>query len=300
MDYDTNTTAIYTLMYYRGARIVKGMQLKRYVLSMMRGEQDIIPLNGTGSTATTKPMTTEHFDPFRGVVYYATNAAVAIDSEVAMSTMYYQSGSIDLRYSFNCGQTLTTKKEVYLVMQKQSDGLCAIASTPWSQTLPTTNDGKLYMLLGMTYSTYQIELWPKHPIYYHDGTALRQYSGDYIPPAGLTNYNFHHAANSVVNTPTVTITFAANRRDTQMITVSDDIGISIGCLNSADNYLWVANSGAADIDVTFNNIIYGVTPVTNVYMPDGGITVPAGKVAEIGIVCNTDGCFITARCDLSL
>lgn len=116
----------------------------------------------------------------------------------------------------------------------------------------------------------------------------------------LENHNITHAANSTVSTSTTTVTFAANQRGSKMITVSADLGVTFAVNNAADNYLWIKNTGSAEVDITVSAVTYGGNNVANVYMPADGISVPAGKVAEIGIVVNADGAFITSRNDLTL
>lgn len=116
----------------------------------------------------------------------------------------------------------------------------------------------------------------------------------------LENYNFTHTANATVSTSTVTVTFAANQRNSRMISISADLGITFAVNNTADNYLWIKNTGSSEVDVTISSVTSGGNTVSNVYVPADGITVPAGKVTEIGIIVNADGAFITARNDLSL
>ena len=113
-------------------------------------------------------------------------------------------------------------------------------------------------------------------------------------------YDFMHIANSTVNTSTTTILFEANRRCSQMITVSADIGITFDVRNKSDNYLWIKNTDSSEIDVTISSVVNNQTAVSNVYVPTDGISVPAGGICEIGIVVNADGAFITSRNDLEL
>lgn len=94
---------------------------------------------------------------------------------------------MSLGYSFNrtgAALTLTTKTPVYLKCAPQSDGSAIMdSSTPIVQTLPSTADGKIYIFLGIAYSATNIELIPQHPVYYHDGTAIRIWIGGAIPAA---------------------------------------------------------------------------------------------------------------------
>jgi hypothetical protein len=41
------------------------------------------------------------------------------------------------------------------------------------QALPTTNDGFIYIFLGLAYSSTAMELNLEHPVYYHNGTGIR-------------------------------------------------------------------------------------------------------------------------------
>ena len=44
------------------------------------------------------------------------------------------------------------------------------------QTLPTTEDGKIYIYLGNAYSTVSMELKQNHPVYYYKDGAIRQWT----------------------------------------------------------------------------------------------------------------------------
>ena len=179
MDYDKNTTSVSTLLFNSGTRVVTGHTLGRYNLSFAKSPNLIIPWHDLGSsTSTAKTMTTEEFDPFLGVYYYAAATAIAAGNTVSNSEFYWKYTAVNLRYSLNVSTTtLEASKELYVVISLQSNGYFKFASPYYSQTLPTTNDGKYYMLLGYTYSKYQMELYPFHPIYYHNGTKLCVYGG---------------------------------------------------------------------------------------------------------------------------
>lgn len=116
---------------------------------------------------------------------------------------------------------------------------------------------------------------------------------------GLTNYDFIHTASQAVS-GSVTVTYAANTRGSRMVSASADLSVTFAVNNSSDNYLWIKNTGSSDIDILISSVTYNNSSVSNVYMPADGISVPTGKICEIGIVCNADGAFITSRSDLSL
>lgn len=117
---------------------------------------------------------------------------------------------------------------------------------------------------------------------------------------GLSDYDFTHSSNTTVSTSTTTVTFAANQRGSAMLTISADLGLTIACNNGSDNYIWVKNTGSAEVDVTISGVTKDSLAVSSVYVPSDGITVPAGGLCEIGIIVNADGAFITSRNDLAL
>lgn len=190
MDYNSDTTTVTNIRRYYGSRLRPTTVLLDYVLVFRKNETQVVPMhstpNGTsgpaaytGSTRTDKEMTTESFDPFGAILFYRNSEKVNANAIIPAGTLYQQNYIISIESTFNCGRTLTGNRELYLVVDLQSDGMVKLATdvNPWSQTLPTTNDGHLYIFLGVVYNTYQIDFSMNHPIYYHDGTQLRMYTG---------------------------------------------------------------------------------------------------------------------------
>ena len=72
---------------------------------------------------------------------------------------------------------MTEWKPIYLVCAPQSDGSAIIDSTtPFVQDLPTTEDGKIYVFLGIAYSTTAMELTLEHPVYWYKNGRIHQYT----------------------------------------------------------------------------------------------------------------------------
>lgn len=117
----------------------------------------------------------------------------------------------------------------------------------------------------------------------------------------LTDYNFTHTTvNSTATSGNITVTFAANQRCSRMILVNGDVNIAVVCNNLSDNYIWIKNSGSSDVDVTISGITLNNAAIAaaNIHIAGSAMSVPAGGIIEIGIVCNADGAFITSRNDL--
>lgn len=86
----------------------------------------------------------------------------------------YAALGFDLRYSTNCGSTLAIGKPVYLVGEiNPLDGLFYLDSTWWTQTEPTTENGKTYIYLGNAYSTTNVYLVEKNPLMRYYRGAFR-------------------------------------------------------------------------------------------------------------------------------
>ena len=155
----------------------------RYRLLFESADREhFVPANTSTSTNATSKRDTNQtpINPFGLIVYYGATAAVAADARPGAAALWQQYG-VTLGYSFNrtgAALTLTSWKPVYLKCAPQADGSAIIdADTPYVQDLPTTNDGKIYIFLGVAYSPTAIELNINHPIYYHDGTKIRPYTG---------------------------------------------------------------------------------------------------------------------------
>ena len=204
MDYNSDTTNISNVRRYYSSRLKSTAVLLDYGLVFRKNETHVVPLHSvpagssgtdanTSSTSTSKTFTTESFDPFGGIFYYRESKRVDANATLGSATLFMQNGLIDARREFNVTNTTSADKnfiaerEIYLVVDLQPDGTVKLATegnflvNPWSQTLPSTNDGHLYILLGVAYDKYRYELLMHHPIYYHDGTQLRMYTGAKIP-----------------------------------------------------------------------------------------------------------------------
>lgn len=137
-----------------------------------------VPANNSSSTNATASRTVcqDPIDPFGPIFYYGTTASVAAGARPAAASLWQQY-VLTLGYSFNrtgAALTLTSYKPVYVKAAPQSDGSAIIdADTPYVQDLPTTEDGKIYIFLGVAYSATNIELELDHPVYYYKDGAIR-------------------------------------------------------------------------------------------------------------------------------
>lgn len=155
--------------------------LYRYQILFTYDDTHLLPANAVNnSTATTKTLTTESFDPFGQVYYYNKTTTVATTTLIPNGNLWTQRNDVDLRYGFNTGTTLTASKFVYLVCAPQSDGKVKLHSSPITQTLPSTEDGLVYKLLGKAYSTSNIQMFDNKPCYYYKNGAIREWTNPVV------------------------------------------------------------------------------------------------------------------------
>ena len=134
-----------------------------------------VPANTSTSTSATASKTVNQtpIDPFGRIGYYGSTTALSSGSKPSTSYCYDQY-NLTLGYSFNrTGAALTLSEDVpcYLMCAPQSDGSAIMdSSTPIVQALPSTEDGKIYIFLGVASGATTMELYEKHPIYqFKDG-----------------------------------------------------------------------------------------------------------------------------------
>lgn len=175
--YDSNSNTIgYQLRRNNGTYLAKNA-VHRYMLLLSYSPTQVLPINTTSnSTGTGKTLTTEEFDPFGPIWYYSATTDVAAGSAIAIASMWEQY-TLDLRYSFNTGTSLTNNKDVFIVAVPQANGRAKLYSAPITQTLPTTEDGRIYIYLGHSYSTSSIVLAQDHPIYCYRNGGIQQWTG---------------------------------------------------------------------------------------------------------------------------
>lgn len=137
-------------------------------------------VNSTNNATSARPVNQRPIDPFGRIVYTSANTSYAAGANLAAATIWDQYALV-LGYSFNrtgAALSLTVERPVYVKCAPQDDGSAVMDATePIVQALPTTDDGKIYIFLGIAYDATHIELVPHHPVYWHDGDGIRLWTG---------------------------------------------------------------------------------------------------------------------------
>ena len=186
---------------YWGNTITAGAPIYSYKLLMQGLDGKFYPLTLETGTGTTKTVSTQEFEINSQILYYATTATVAANGTA--TNVYSEIPITTLSYTANQA-SWTSQQLIYLKGTILSNGNFKLDSTSYTsfmtQTLPTTADGFVYVLLGYMYSTTAMRLFQFHPMYeYRDG-ALRTY----MPIHSHGNITDGGAIGSVSNKPIIT------------------------------------------------------------------------------------------------
>ena len=180
--YDSNTNTIGYQLRTNSMSLPVSKATYRYrILFTSPDGEKFIPSNNSTSTNATSSRTVndEKIDPFGRIVYYNYTSAVSAGSCIGASYIMDQM-TIVLGYSFNrtgAALTLTSWKPVYIKCAPQTDGSAIIdANNPYVQDLPTTEDNKIYIFLGVAYDATHIELLINHPVYWYKDGHIRQWT----------------------------------------------------------------------------------------------------------------------------
>ncbi len=140
--------------------------------------QKFVPANTISSTNATASRTTNTtpIDPFGPIVYYGSTTALSSGGKPG-ATVLWQQYTLVFGYSFNntgAALSMTYPAPVYLRCTPQADGSAVMDY--FVQALPSTEDGKIYILLGYAYDATHIELIADHPVYYFKDGAIRMWT----------------------------------------------------------------------------------------------------------------------------
>lgn len=181
--YDANTNTIgYQLRTNSGRKPAadKGYRYRIWLTSADGASW--VPINTSTATdaTTSRTLNTRKIDPFGPIAYNSTNGTCNAAANLPAATMW-RVYTLSIGYSYV--KTLTAWDPVYLKCTPQSDGSAVMADIV--QALPSSDDGYIYIHLGTAYSTTAMELQAEHPVYWHDGTGIRIWTGA-EPESGST------------------------------------------------------------------------------------------------------------------
>lgn len=185
--YDANTNTIGYQLRTNSYTLPTTQKFYRYRLLFTSADNThFVPANTSSSTNATSSRTTNTtpINPFGPILYYGSTTAVEANAKPG-ATVLWQQYTLTLGYSFNntgAALVLTTSAPVYIRCTPQEDGSAVMDY--FTQSLPTTADGKIYILLGYAYSATAIELLMEHPVYcFKDGRLQQWVNAKNVPVA---------------------------------------------------------------------------------------------------------------------
>lgn len=173
--YDSNTNTIgYQLRTNSGRRPASDTGYRYRIWFTSPDGAEWVPINTSSATNATSSRTlnTRAIDPFGPIAYNSTNGTCNSGSNLPAATMW-RVYTLTIGYSYV--KTLTAWDSVYLKCLPNTDGSAVMKDVV--QALPTSKDGFIYILLGTAYSATGMELQAEHPVYWHDGTGIRIWTG---------------------------------------------------------------------------------------------------------------------------
>lgn len=179
--YDSNQNTLGYQIRTNSMSMPMSSKVYRYRLLFESADRaHFVPANNSTSTNATSARTpvTEAINPFGDIRYYGATTVLSAGDRPSVSNIWQQNvATIGYSFQKSPNYSLTGWHPVYLVCAPQSDGSAIIDSTdPITQTLPSTEDGKIYIHLGVAYSTTAIELTLNHPVYYYKSGAIRPWT----------------------------------------------------------------------------------------------------------------------------
>lgn len=179
-DYDS--TSDYEMRWQNN--ITAGAILYGYQIIMEGIDGKFYPLTLEGTTATTKVISNAEFKINGTILFYSSSTDIAANTNAGGYSLYSEYYLSYLHYTINnpSGWAVASRP-VYLVGTINAngnfvlDGAGTAGSTSWiTQTLPSTDNGKVYILLGLMVDTYAtIRLYGVHPMYEYKDGKLREY-----------------------------------------------------------------------------------------------------------------------------
>lgn len=262
--YNSNDNTIGYNLRTNGVTAPLSGQLGRYRLlfTSPRGTS-LVPANTSNSSSSTAAKTVNQakIDPFGPIWYYSTTTVLASGTTVGAAYLWHQYTGITLGYSFAEGTalTLTSGDPIYLKCAPQSDGSAIIdADTPYVQTLPSTEDGKIYIFLGYATAATTMVLYYWHPVYYYKDGAIRVWTNAAASELSVTKQKLATTTipnvTSVGSASTWNFTLPSSTNHTLIIGGGNGTAPTLGtAITTATGSLTNTGSGADVVTEVTNN-----------------------------------------------
>ena len=182
--YNTNDNTIGYQIRTNSTKFTSTDGTNRYRLYLETADGNYMPTNTSSSNSANANkstyMNTRDFWLGGKILYNSTDGAISANATMSATTLWQQY-AFNLGYSFNNTSkalTLTSNAALYMVAEDRGNGKARLVSPYYTQTLPNSDDGKLYIYLGHMYSATNLELSLNHPIYQYKDGGVRLWSSN--------------------------------------------------------------------------------------------------------------------------
>lgn len=170
----------------------------RYKICLQATNDSYYPVSNEDTVAQTKTASTATFRLGGNILYYSSTTQVV--GNLTTTNFYSMFPNTNIHYSFNQNTSWVLNSSLYLRAIPNGNATFTLntsSNTSWfTQTLPTTEDGQIYIYLGPVYAANSMVLMPTHPIYEFKDGYLRLYQKDGgIHPVTMANSS--STANSI-------------------------------------------------------------------------------------------------------
>ena len=201
--YDSNTNTVGHQLRTSSGNLTASERGYRYRLWLTSADgTKWVPINTSSATNSTtqRTLNTTPINPFGAIIYNGFNGTTNANARPDSSNLWQQ---FPITIGFSYVLSLTAYRPVYLQCIPQTNGSAVMEVL--TQTLPTTEDGKIYIFLGLAYSTTSMELNMNHPVYYYADGALRLWtnaqSGSSVTvDTAMSSTSTNPVQNKVINT----------------------------------------------------------------------------------------------------
>jgi hypothetical protein len=171
---------------YHPANKTVGVEVTKYKFIFESTDGKFYPLSVGDTLALTKVQSDRPYRIGGLILWYS--SATSVDADNSVTATYTEHATSTINYTLNQATGFTNYAPIYLVGSLDTNGdfvLDQTDATSWfTQTLPSTEDGKLYLRLGFNYATTgTLKLEGTHPIYQYKGGKITQYipdNGEYL------------------------------------------------------------------------------------------------------------------------
>ena len=283
---DTNTLGYQIRTNYGSLTMSDRMYRYRLYFTSADGQSWVPSTTSTATNATSKRDVNQRpIDPFGPIGCYGSTQNFAAEA-TGPQTTGFQQYAFTLGYAFNttgAALTLSSNKPVYVKCTPQTDGSAIIdADEPYTQSLPTSENGFIYIFLGIAYDDTHIELRLEHPVYYYKDGAIRLWTNgtlDLATVATSGSYNDLTDKPTIPSAPgTLNTTATAAQSTSSSQSLSGNITLhkisKTGSYNDLNNKPTIPTVNDPTITLTFN----GSTVGTFTLNQSGNQTIDIGSV----------------------